>query len=699
MNSATIQELAQRLQTSKAYESRRFVFFLGAGASESSGIPTASWIVRDFERQLKALWRSEDKPGSFATWLQSKPGWKSNDSRYAQCFEAHEPSEHGRIRYLNKWMQAASPGWGYFCLAQLIAGSYISTVVTSNFDDLIYESCTQNSVRRPRVYSMLNPDASTIELDYSRPTIIKLHGDFLYQNIRNTSEEVRELNRRLMTKVSEIFETHEIIVAGYSGTDDRIMQELFAQVPRANAVYWCTYRDENVPERVQDILKQEHRRHAEHWFEVATTGFDDFMDELFNLLGFSIPGIIQPIQATIDAIPGRIEGSNSPHAQKYLRDAIKQVQAEEKSFAQARGDPSVQGTPYRLRLEAMLSRMDRDYGEAVKKYEQLIRLPNQDTCQVLIEYAVTLELMDEYSKASDVLSRIEQSIERSDDLGNYGWLLANLGMYDQGIRRLKQAIEKAPGARQWQTGLALVMSEKGLVRQALKECREFTRMNPADSNVWATLSTIESLAGDYEKAASHGEMAKRLDPKGFFENLSLALATSGAGDHAGAVRILEQPIDQDDDILYRCLGHFQILTADVDSAVKNLARAVHLAKPAKRPKTTALHGVALLAQGTRAEAMETFEAALAGRTLARYYKADDELSFALCELAVGHASGLGKIKALSKRYRAMRGLLLELSALLDVIGQQGIEHCDEAIASIGTAIRPVKPELFRPRSP
>jgi len=103
----------------------------------------------------------EHRPfGDFNTWLQAKPGWNSNQSDYADHFEAYGPTETGRRRYLNKWMTAASPSWGYFCLAQLLTKSYVSTIVTSNFDDLIYDYCTQNSVRRPRVYSALSPYGS-----------------------------------------------------------------------------------------------------------------------------------------------------------------------------------------------------------------------------------------------------------------------------------------------------------------------------------------------------------------------------------------------------------------------------------------------------------------------------------------------------------------------------------------------------------
>ena len=196
MHTESVASLAHRFKEAQDSGRKRFIFFLGAGASESSGIPVASWMIRDFQRKLTETWKLEGCPdGDFCSWLQSKPGRKDHDSSYAKFFEAYEPTENGRFRYLSKWMAKASPGWGYFCLAQLLAQSHINTIVTTNFDDLIYTSCTQHSVKRPRVYSRLSPYAS-LEDDHDRPTIIKLHGDYLYTDIKTTTAEVQKLDQR-----------------------------------------------------------------------------------------------------------------------------------------------------------------------------------------------------------------------------------------------------------------------------------------------------------------------------------------------------------------------------------------------------------------------------------------------------------------------------------------------------------------------
>ena len=202
-------------------------------------------------------------------------------------------------------------------------------------------------------------------------------------------------------------------------------------------------------------------------------------------------------------------------------------------------------------------------------------LPKQATTEVLIEYAVTLELMDDYKEVLTLISRIEQRINSAEDLGNYGWLLSNLGKYDDGVKYVIKAIDKAPGLRQWQRALALILSEDGKIADALNRAQELTEMNPDDSEIWATCSMIESLAGNYDSAALKcGRRAVELNPDGPFENISLAFALSGCGDHKGAVDELQKIGGEKDDLYYRSLGHCQILAGDSAFAVESLKSAV-----------------------------------------------------------------------------------------------------------------------------
>ena len=200
------------------------------------------------------------------------------------------------------------------------------------------------------MYSTIDPYVS-IELESNRSTIIKLHGDYLYRSFKTTVKETRDLDQKLTDEVASLFRKHDVIVVGYSGEDTRIMK-LLENVPKENAVYWCTYKNTQLPNEVKKIISKE-KGHHDHWCKVTTQGFDEFMDELFYQLDITLPSIMQPIQDLIDAMPGRIEGGQSVHITEYLNQSIKQIQEEAEKYTRVLGGQSLLQTPLLLRLEAM----------------------------------------------------------------------------------------------------------------------------------------------------------------------------------------------------------------------------------------------------------------------------------------------------------------------------------------------------------
>ena len=62
--------------------------------------------------------------------------------------------------------------------------------------------------------------------------------------------------------------------------------------------------------------------------------------------------------------------------------------------------------------------------------------------------------------------------------------------------------------------------------------------------------------------------------------------------------------------------------------------------------------------------------------------------------SVNGPRALRPIEELSNRYRLMKGLLLELTALLRIMESRGIEGCDQSIAFIDSALKsPAAPGL------
>jgi hypothetical protein len=149
---ASVRELAHKI---KGYGTPRFAFFLGAGASRQSGIITAGEMIRHFKEQIIAqccpdnLKTEEEK----TKWLAEQDWYKANGSEYCKCFERFEPKEIGRQRYIENIIENREPSFGYVVLANMMASGHVNTIITTNFDDLVYSTCTTFTGIRPIVYA------------------------------------------------------------------------------------------------------------------------------------------------------------------------------------------------------------------------------------------------------------------------------------------------------------------------------------------------------------------------------------------------------------------------------------------------------------------------------------------------------------------------------------------------------------------
>lgn len=76
-------------------------------------------------------------------------------------------------------------------LANLLATEHINTIITTNFDDLVYTACTTFTDIHPIVfaYGIL---ASEMRVTSPRPKILKLHGDFIRNSRTQTKKRARK---------------------------------------------------------------------------------------------------------------------------------------------------------------------------------------------------------------------------------------------------------------------------------------------------------------------------------------------------------------------------------------------------------------------------------------------------------------------------------------------------------------------------
>lgn len=245
-------------------------FFLGAGASVSSGIPTASQLIWEFKRKIYCQENRIPERNLQDIELESNRNTIQNffdrngtvpklDSplEYSFYFEKCFPIQEDRRLFIERIVSGINPSLGYLCLGELISSGSIRHIWTTNFDDLIESGVKTINPQLP--LTTVSPE----QLGFSSNTvkIVKFHGDFRYANIQNTTEELEKANNEISDYFKSEMRNKGIVFIGYSGNDNSILSLLEDIVQRDDnffnkGFYWCKRKSEILNERIVSIINK-----------------------------------------------------------------------------------------------------------------------------------------------------------------------------------------------------------------------------------------------------------------------------------------------------------------------------------------------------------------------------------------------------------------------------------------------------------
>lgn len=179
----SIREFAGRFSDSIRVSQQPFTWFLGAGCSRSSGILDAGGLVQKWLRELYEL--QGKSAAGFDRWVSDTfPSFDpaAPSLSYAETFARRHPSPVERQREIELICARGEPAYGYATLAQLLShkdfGRFCSTVLTTNFDDLIADALYLYGERNARPLVVTHEAlARYVRTNSPRPTVVKLHGD------------------------------------------------------------------------------------------------------------------------------------------------------------------------------------------------------------------------------------------------------------------------------------------------------------------------------------------------------------------------------------------------------------------------------------------------------------------------------------------------------------------------------------------
>lgn len=290
--------------------SRRFsmrggnlMWFLGAGASAAGGIPTAWDMIWDFKQRLYVS-QTRTSPKAVSdisnpfiqqeiqshinnTNIYPPPG---SPEEYARLFEAVFPNENDRRTYLDGKITGAKPSYAHIALATLMKADKARLIWTTNFDPLIADGCAKVYGGTGSLSTIILESASMLPdtMNNGRwPAEIKLHGDFRSRNLKNTPDELRQQDATLRGALEEACNRWGLVVAGYSGRDDSIMDTLEGALDKSTpfpaGLFWLNRGDGEPLPRVSNLLKKAATKNVDGGL-VAIESFDEALRDLIRLI-------------------------------------------------------------------------------------------------------------------------------------------------------------------------------------------------------------------------------------------------------------------------------------------------------------------------------------------------------------------------------------------------------------------------------
>lgn len=81
--------------------------------------------------------------------------------------------------------------------------NYFNTIFTTNFDQLVELALLQADLKLNPIVCSHDASIASIPVVSNRPKVIKLHGDFLFDDIKTTLQETARLERNMENKFEE----------------------------------------------------------------------------------------------------------------------------------------------------------------------------------------------------------------------------------------------------------------------------------------------------------------------------------------------------------------------------------------------------------------------------------------------------------------------------------------------------------------
>ncbi len=246
----------------------RVVFLIGAGCSVSAGIPDvkkiAQRMVVEAARRLHDLAKDASPMEGYRALVQNgdltdRGKNKALDAQtvedvewhlvYDEMFSLHYSTPDDPRKLFGRIMDETegAVNWAHLCLGELVARHWVSTVLTTNFDQLVLAGMVHAGMLPVICDGIESLDRIAPHPRY--PQLVELHGSRHAYRLRNRPDEV-EIVRHIPGAIEAVrglmHEANTFVVVGYGARENGFMDllvEAATAYPDKN-LYWVQYSNQ-----------------------------------------------------------------------------------------------------------------------------------------------------------------------------------------------------------------------------------------------------------------------------------------------------------------------------------------------------------------------------------------------------------------------------------------------------------------------
>lgn len=220
-----------------------YALLIGSGVSRSAQIKTGEQILNDLISKHVAA-REIDLPNDLQEWFRQEYGAEAS---YSAVLQKMANNKELREKALREYFEPTqddtlnnrkSPQKEHRAVARLVQAGYIKIILTTNFDRLIEHALEEIGIQA----TIVDSEQSAIglaPLQHAGAVIVKLHGDYIRGDLKNTESELSEYSPNMLKVLKRIVNEYGLIICGWSAAwDIALLETITRRQQRRYQIYY-----------------------------------------------------------------------------------------------------------------------------------------------------------------------------------------------------------------------------------------------------------------------------------------------------------------------------------------------------------------------------------------------------------------------------------------------------------------------------